>query len=245
LEELVAKMSRSQERQRAVRQVLVQMFEILLYSGMSEDEVRACSDACIASAKHAASFALRTPSKADDQDFGSILRSWHRQARYLSRDGSPKPLSLNGPHGLKALIGSYFPKDEILPRFAALKSAGLIAQNKSNRWIPTGRYALFPQLNNTMLDHLSEGVSRLVETIIGNVTTQNRADTLFERSARVRKFPESAAREFREFVKCQAVSFLATVDDWMEAQEELARSKRVRKCTAGVFTFAFMDEPSR
>jgi hypothetical protein len=120
-------------------------------------------------------------------------------------------------------------------------NASLIRKVKGNSWLPTGRYAVFPHLTSELLDHLSEGVSRLVETIIGNVTTDNKEEVLFERSAKVRQFPANAASDFRKFVDNQATAFLAAIDDWMESQAELARNKRGRKCTVGVFTFAFMD----
>jgi hypothetical protein len=103
---------------------------------------------------------------------------------------------------------------------------------------------VFPLLNSELLGHLSEGVSRLVETVISNVTTEQKEEMLFERSAKVRRFPVNASTEFREFVKNQAVAFLGAVDDWMETRAEAARGSRGKKCAAGVFTFAFMDNPN-
>jgi hypothetical protein len=166
------------------------------------------------------------------------LRTW---PKYLSSDGFPRPLRVEGRNGLRALVSQYFPQsgDRIL---SALRAAGLIKEVSKGLWAPTAKHAVFPLLNAELLDHLAEGVSRLVETVISNVTTQRKEDVLFERSAKVRKFPVSAAPEFREFVKCQAMAFLGAVDDWMEAREESAKGTRGKKCTAGVFTFAFMDK---
>src|SRR6185503_6601663 len=108
----------------------------------------------------------------------------------------------------------------------------------------TRSYALFPHLSSELLTHLAEGVSRFVETIVSNVNTDHADEVLFERSAKVRLFPADAAPEFRIFINAQAAAFLSAVDDWMEAQAEKAKRKKGRKCTTGVFTFAFMDDLS-
>ena len=65
---------------------------------------------------------------------------------------------------------------------------------------------------------------------------------LFERSAKVRTFPVSEAAAFREFVDGQASAFLGAVDDWLEARIESSGRRVGSACTAGVFTFAFIDD---
>jgi hypothetical protein len=229
------------ERQRAIQEVLVQLFGALLCSGDSEEDVRSCAISCIEMAKGEMRSRRLIRNDTDAQDFGSILRTWHRSSKYLSTDGLPRPLRLGGKNGLRTLIGMYFPQsqDQIL---VALRAAGLVKETKRGFWVPTAKHAVFPLLNAELLGHLSEGVSRLVETVISNVTAERKEDVLFERSAKVRKFPANAAPEFREFVKSQATSFLGAVDDWMEAREDAAKGTRGKKCTAGVFTFAFMDK---
>ena len=233
------------ERQRAIQEVLVQLFGILLCSGKSDDEVRECAISSIKTAKHELRTPLTLSDDSDAQDFGSILRTWHRSAKFLSTDGFPRALRIGGKSGLHALIGMYFPQSQVGQIFFALRTAGLIKEIKRGQWVPTGKHAVFPLLNGELLGHLSEGVSRLVETVITNVTAERKEDVLFERSAKVRRFPASSAPEFREFVKNQAVAFLSVVDDWMEAREEAAKGIKGKKCTAGVFTFAFMDKVDR
>jgi hypothetical protein len=231
------------ERQRAIQEVLVQLFGALLCSGKSDEEVRSWAISCIELAREEVRSRPLVGNTTDAQDFGSILRTWHRSAKYLSTEGLPRPLRFRGKNGLRALIGIYFPQsqDRII---AALRAAGLVKEVRRGLWAPTAKHAVFPLLNAELLGHLSEGVSRLVETVISNVTAEQKEDVLFERSAKVRKFPANAAPEFREFVKSQAIAFLGAVDDWMEAREEAAKATRGKKCTAGVFTFAFMDRIS-
>jgi hypothetical protein len=233
------------ERQKAIEEVLVQLFSVLLCSGKSVEDAQATANLCIESARRALQVRGELRDGGDAQDFGSILRTWHRQAKYLTSDGFPRPLKLAGRNGLRALIGKYYPQMQIDEILKALVSAGLIKMTKGSLWTPTGKYAVFPRLTGELLEHLSEGVARLVETVIGNVTTDNKNEVLFERSAKVRRFPAAAASEFREFTNSQAVAFLGAVDDWMEARADSAKGKKGEKCTAGVFTFAFMDKLGR
>lgn len=234
------------ERQRAIEKVLIQLFGVLLCSGKKEKVVRSIATSCIELARDA--LQVRERSDHDEgyaQDFGSILRTWHRQAKYLTPDGFPRPLRLTGSNGLHALIGRYYPRTQTQEIFSALISAGLVRKTSAALWVPTGRYAVFPRLSAELLEHLSEGVSQLVETVIGNVTSDNKDEVLFERSAKVRQFPVDSAAAFREYTKNQAVAFLGAVDDWMEARAESAKKRKGKKCTAGVFTFAFMDKAGR
>jgi len=229
------------ERQKAIEEVLVQLFSVLLCSGKNYEDVREIATACLEFAMHSHQSSEKIHGEGDAQDFGSILRTWHRHSRYLTPEGFPRPLKLGGPNGLRALVGTYYPRTQIEDILSALMSAGLITETKRALWIPTGKYAVFPKLSAELLEHVAEGASRLVETVIGNVTAGKKEDVLFERSAKVRQFPASSAAEFREFTKDQATAFLGSVDDWMEARADSAKGKRGRKCTAGVFTFAFMD----
>ena len=102
-----------------------------------------------------------------------------------------------------------------------------------------------PCLNPELLTHLSEGISLLIDTVTRNVTAKRREEALFERSSKVRFLPTSQADEFRQFVSRQGSAFLGAVDDWLESRANAARSKRQRKCTAGAFAFAFIDEQTR
>src|SRR5690242_4263655 len=98
----------SVERQRAIEEIFVQLFSVLLCSGKSPDDVLTVASACIRSANESLHAPGKLGEEGDAQDIGSILRTWHRQARYLSEDGYPRPLKLAGRNGLRALIGQYY-----------------------------------------------------------------------------------------------------------------------------------------
>jgi len=233
---------RTSEQERAIREVLTKMFEILLSSGKDIKQVRSCASDCLEAASNGFQMLYERTHNSDSHEIGSVLRSWHRESRYLSKLGFPKPLPFAGANGLRKLIGRYYRADRIKEIFAAMLSCGLIRKTKNSKWLPTRSYALFPHLSSELLTHLAEGVSRFVETIVSNVNTDQADEVLFERSAKVRLFPVDATPEFRIFVNSQAATFLNAVDDWMEAQAAKVRKKKGGKCTAGVFTFAFMDD---
>lgn len=233
---------RKSDRQLVIREAIVQLFALQLGSGTSLDALRLFALECVDTASKKLTAGTQIATGPDVQTFGSLLRAWHRETRYLSKDGSPRPLGLNGQNGLRKLVGVHFEAEEFETVFEGLKKSGLIEETGKKHWTPTGKYGVVPIVSRELLAHLAEGVSRYVETVTRNVTTRRKENTLFERSSKVRAFPVSASEEFRKLVNQQAIAFLAVVDDWLEARVEEASSSRSKKCTAGVFAFAFLDD---
>jgi hypothetical protein len=233
------------EQARVIREALVQIFALQIQQGKSTEEVNQEARKSILDATRAVQFRTAGKNDSDVQRFGTLLRTWHRETRYLSNEGFPRPLSLEGKQGLKSLICSHCPKDQFSTIFRSLKSAGLIKKDNKGKWVPTTRHAVFPTLSEELLVHFSEGVSRFIETMTRNVTARNKTEVLFERSSKVQKLPISKASEFRNFVNAQALTFLEAVDDWLETRVEQGKSSRERKCSAGVFAFAFLDDLRR
>jgi hypothetical protein len=98
-----------------------------------------------------------------------------------------------------------------------------------------------------ILDHVSEGVTRFLETVANNVNARAKRDLLFEQSCKVRRLPTSDSGPFRAFVRQQAIAFLTAVDDWLEARVENGARRRSKQktCSAGVFTFAYIDPTTK
>ena len=180
------------ERIRILRQTLVQLFELQIHAGASTLELRDIAQDCVNEA-HTNARVRKESGNAnlDAQDYGSVLKTWHRQGEYLSRDGFPRPLSIEGKYGLRRLIGNYYPRGHFRQVLKSLHDSGLIAKQPNGKWTPTARSAVFPMLNPELLAHLAEGVSRLIETVSRNVTLPARDDALFERSTKVRSLPRS------------------------------------------------------
>jgi hypothetical protein len=227
---------------RFLRQALVGLLGLKLRSGATLDEVRRLVIDCLE--------LVGSDSKLNDRGrvldihrLASVLRAWHKETHYLSTDGSPLPLPLNGKLGLNRLIGTYYPEANIALAFKTLKRAELIRRHSRNSWVPTQGHVQIAENSQVTLDYVSEGVSRFLQTVLNNVNSRTKSKLLFEQSCKVRRLPTSRAPAFRVFVRQQAIAFLTAVDDWLEARVEPPRKKgRTSKLSAaGVFTFAYLD----
>jgi hypothetical protein len=225
-----------------IRHAIVQLFAVQLAAGASLAELRKFALACAESAPTNVGYSRQSAADTDIHIIGSVLRSWHREARYLSADGNPKPLRINGRGGLRELVGRYYPAKDFDEFLLVLKRAKLVKRDSHGRWRPSSKFAVLPRISSEMNKHIGEGVSRFVETVTRNLAMSEKENALFERAAKVQKFPTSELAEFRSFVQQQANAFLVAVDDWMEARAETHESSRGKKCTVGVFTFAFSDQ---
>jgi hypothetical protein len=234
--------NRREESDRFLRQALVGFMGLVLRAGTSASELRAISAQCAQRAVEESSSNGREPG-LDIHRLASILRSWHKETRYLSTDGYPSPLLLSGKTGLRSLIGAYYPPSKMGVVFNTLKRAGLIRRHGKSRWVPTEAHVRMATDSQETLDHVSEGVTRFLETVANNVNARSKRDLLFEQSCKVRRLPTSERGPFRAFVRQQAIAFLTAVDDWLEARVESGsrRRSKQRTCTAGVFTFAYID----
>jgi hypothetical protein len=233
---------KSREAEGIIRQAIVQLFAVQLATGTSIVELRKFALACAESAPVNAGFSQQSAAHTDIHIIGSVLRSWHREAKYLSDDGNPKPLRVNGRGGLRELVSRYYPPEDFDEFLLVLKRAKLIRRDARGRWRPSSKFAVLPRVSSEMNKHIGEGVSRFVETVTRNLAMSEKENALFERAAKVQRFPKSELADFRSFVQQQASAFLVAVDDWMEARAEAHESSRGKKCTVGVFTFAFTDE---
>jgi hypothetical protein len=140
-------------------------------------------------------------------------------------------------------VRSYYTEEKITAVVKTLRAAGLIKRTAKARWVPTGQYARISANSQETLDHVAEGVSRFLETVLNNVNARSKAKLLFEQSCKVRHLPHSQAANFRAFVRDQAIAFLTGVDDWLEARvkQPEKHGRNLRTCAAGAFTFAYID----
>lgn len=234
------------ETDRFLRHALVGLLELKLRSGASTTEVRALIGECIELAAGEGTLSGRKRG-LDIHRLASVLRAWHKETRFLSVDGRPAPLPLNGKRGLRGLIRAYYPQAPVAAALAALRRAGLIRRQRGDRWLPTQAHVRISADSQETLDHVSEGISRFLETVLNNVNSHSKTALLFEQSCKVRCLPTSNAPAFKVFVRQQAIAFLTAVDDWLEARVEVPARTRTKSktCSAGVFTFAYMDPKKR
>lgn len=239
------KSRQSAKAARIVREAVVQLLELKLGAGDSPEALREFADMCVEIASRRIAINQKKALKTDYHRIGSMLRAWHRETSYLSRDGYPKPLRLAGSLGLEELVRRFCSPNGVDTFIDSLKRGRLIRRDRKGLWIPNGKQVIVPYVSHAMFEHIAEGVARFIETVTRNITNEGRGPSIFERSAKVHKFPVARLPEFHEFVRTQASVFLGAVDDWMELEADEASSKRAKKCAVGVFTFAFADVGGR
>jgi hypothetical protein len=230
------------ESDRYLRQALNGLLGLKLRTGASIDDLHEIVDGCIQSASR--DFSIGSVEQGlDIHRLGSVLRDWHKETDYLAADGTPLPLPLNGKTSVSKLISAHYPRERTSAVVRLLKRAGLIRRFGRATWIATSCHAQISTNSQEILDHVSEGVSRFLETVLNNINARNKSKLLFEQSCKVRSLPASKASDYRKFVRGQAIAFLTAVDDWLEVRAENPKSKNKAKstCAAGVFTFAYLD----
>lgn len=230
----------SNESERYAREAITQLFGLQLRAGSSVPALRKLVAECLAAASRSNSGA-KLNKGLDLHRLGSVLRTWHKETRYLTRKGLPRSLNLDGKVGLRSLIGTYYPTKKIEAVISKLKQTGLIEEVRGNRWAPTAKHARISELTHETLAHVSEGVTRFIETVTQNAAASGKEDLLFERSCKVTRLPRSDASAFRNFARQQAFTFLVAVDDWLESKVGRNQGSQKEICTAGVFTFAYVD----
>ena len=224
-----------------VEQAVVQLFGLRVRTGSTEAQLRQFANKCIRQAIHSHKAPARYRG-LDIHRLGSILRSWHKDSEYLTFDGLPRPLPRRGKRSLRDLVSQFYPTSKFYEVFRRLVDTKLIQQHRGDLWLPSGRTARIPQLSHETIEHLAEGVARYVETVTRNVTAKNERDVLFERSCKVTRLPKRDLLAFREYVDQQALSFLTSVDDWLEGKNLRSTRPRSPVCTAGVYTFAYVQK---
>ena len=96
-------------------------------------------------------------------------------------------------------------------------------------------------LGPEVTEHLSESISRLIDTFGKNLTARAKSPPLLERAAIVRDLPASLAEEFRAFSAEQGESLAENVNEWLETRRAREPSRyRGRRVTAGIQVFAFV-----
>lgn len=224
-----------------IEQAIVQLLAQKIRAGDSLTEVRAMVKICLEEAVISAGKRPKSRGLGIHR-LGSILRTWHTEAPYLTYDGLPRPLPTEGRLSLSSLIRRYYASDRLNPVFKRLLDAKLIRRHGNDEWMPVGRTARIAQVTPESLEHVSQGIARYVQTVNRNVTAKHEQDLLFERSCQVNNLPASEFNSFRDYVGQQAIAFLTSVDDWLENRSKASKKSAARHCTAGVHTFAFMIE---
>lgn len=220
--------------------LLMEIFEIMISSGLSRSDVAKITSSALASVKPASPRSMKdAPGYLSNAAL--VLDAWHRDRRYLNASASPKAISLLGrAPSVEALIraecSSCTPKTLI----GKLIAEGLIVAN-GNRYKPAGSIALLNAFDPLAIQHLSKSLATMIATVRSNLTPQNAAHRLIERFAEVPDLPVEHIKAFRVFTQRQGKVLLRTVNDWLESRRirsrQLVPSGTVR---AGIHVYSYL-----
>jgi uncharacterized protein DUF6502 len=223
-----------------IQRAVVAMFVLKLESGTTPQQLKAFVEVCVTKATKA-----YRPKKSGEivwlYQIARVLRTWHLETRFITSEGEPKPLKMDGKNSLRSLVRCHFPSQTVNLVLGTMKRNGLLRRRRSGHWVPTSKYARTPKPTVELLSHFAEGMSRFAETVGKNTTSVGAKNLLLERAAQVSDLPLSEANAFRRYVHTQGMAYLTTIDDWLESRSR-NRKKPTAVCNAGVFTFAFIDD---
>ncbi len=184
--------------------------------------------------------------KIDSAQLGTALALWHRDPRFTDPEtGLPAPLARTGrAKSMAALLRAAGITSRPQTWLEFLFRSGLLRQTTTGHYLPRGRSARMPSLNQLHVEHIALGVYHLVRTATKNYGADGLRRPLLQSAAVVRQFPNSQKERFRQFVNAQGDAFLANVDDYLESRSKQGgRPKPSAKgrTRAGVYAFAFIE----
>lgn len=171
-----------------------------------------------------------------------VLDAWHRDRRYLDRNGEPRAIPLLGPApSVEAMVRSQHPRKrpaEIAQRLRTLK---LVVSNRRKLYKPSSDVAVISSKDPLVLQHTVRALSALLATVGRNVNGERGLSPLIERHAEVPDLPRRDVEAFQNFTQIQGRIFLRTINDWLESRRARRSSSEatIRTVRAGVHTYAY------
>ena len=217
----------------------------LLHNGVSAAELRRifhqAADELDASSARSVQGAVL---EKDSAMLGSALALWHRDSRYLTADGAPRPLQALGRYpSIQSLVRAAGMRTNSTSHVQLMIDGGLVLDGpKKGTYSPAGRSAKMPEMNEFLTEHLAQGIFKLVQTVTHNYSHRGRSSPVFQQAASVRRLPIRYQTAFKRFTLSQGAAFISNVDDWLEARSNSKGRKakaRQRTMPAGVYAFAY------
>jgi hypothetical protein len=176
-----------------------------------------------------------------------VLDGWHRNRRYLTATGTPKPVPLRGPApSVEGLIRLQRIKARASHVTQSLKTFHLIVARGDGLYTPASDVAVVAARDPLILQHAARALSTLLETVGQNVGRAPNLPPLIERLAEVPDLPRKDVRAFRAFTQAQGRTFIRTVNDWLESRRARSPKKRAnRTVRAGIHTYAYVAPSQR
>jgi hypothetical protein len=195
----------------------------------------------------ARAYSVQSSSGHDSQRFTrlcDVCARWHLEKDFVDARGKPKALDWDGRSGsLRRLVARVVGPKDALEVTRQLIARKLIRRTSRGDWLPKSRVVAPVGMDEAQIARTAAMIGRLLRTIIHNSRLRYQGDVLMEVMAQVPRLPNDKAASFRKFAKAQGVSFIKTIDDWLESRN-LRRLDRRRERTleAGVVAFAFHQQ---
>lgn len=222
--------------------VLVAIFELMLRGGIRASDLL---PVCIKSLDRAET--KRRLTRVSDVGglvtAALVLDAWHRDRRYLTARGTPRPIRLLGPGpSVEALVR--LQKAGQFPGAVArhLKHVMLVVRCGKGLYKPASDAAVISAKDPLIVQHAARALSTLLETVGQNMSSTPRLAPLIERFAEVPDLPSEHVKAFKAFTQSQGRVFLRTVNDWLESRRVPRKAGRgpIRTVRAGIHTYAYV-----
>jgi hypothetical protein len=222
--------------------VLITIFELMLRSGVRAKELLPL---CISSLNRAEA---RSHLKRKDESGGLVtaalvLDAWHRDRRYLSARGLPRAVRLLGPTpSVEALVRLQKVKEHAADIARHLRAVRLVVPCGGSLYKPASDVAVISARDPLILQHAARALSTLLTTVDQNTSGGRALAPLIERFAEVPDLPRRHIKAFKTFTQAQGLTFLRTINDWLECRRA-GRSTRGRvngTVRAGIHTYAYV-----
>ncbi len=160
---------------------------------------------------------------------------WHRDSRYIDYDARPRALFLTkGRNNLRATIRRLDPAADATEILREMKAVKLIRKIANGRYLPTSESAIVNRMHPLAADHIAKLVIRLVSTVSRNIEPTGASLPLIERHAYAPDLNQTEREAFAEFTRSQGMTYLESVDNWLEQRRVRRAGPRVRRSAKGV-----------
>jgi len=221
--------------------ILVAIFELMLRGGFQSRDLLAV---CIKSLERAETKSRLTQKSRESGLIAAalVLDAWHRDRRYLTARGTPKPVPLRGcAPSVEALVRRQRVDERVSNVMQGLRSFGLIVPHGRRLYKPASDVAVVAARDPLILQYAARILSTLLETVDQNVFGAPDLPPLIERVAEVPDLPRGEVRAFRAFTQTQGRTFVRTINDWLESRRERSPKKRGNGIVrAGIHTYAYI-----
>jgi hypothetical protein len=186
------------------------------------------------------------PNSNEITRLADVCTRWHLEREFLDKTGKAKPLTWNGKTGtLLRLVKRVVGAKDSLSVLDELIARRLVAKAGSQSWLPKVRVVAPLGLDDAQIMRSAAMVNRLLRTIAYNSERKYEGDVLLEVMARVPRLPSKQIPLFRRFAKAQGLTFVRSVDDWLETRNLGLHQKAKRQSKeVGVIAFAFVQPAS-